>query len=135
MYNGSVKHTAGEQHVRFIKGEERQAMAKMIYKGPDKPSTVYQERKVDLPSGALASENRTGCGTQPTTITKIASEGRQLLQMDKNLFKSLPKIRLHLTGKESSRNFPPNLIEGLVYMWKMLRRYFIHRCNWNDDCQ
>ena len=116
VYNGSVKHTAGERHARFIKGEERQAMAKMFHKGPDKPSTVYQERKADLPSGALASGNRTGCGTQPTTIRKIASEGRQLSQMDKNVFKSLQKIRLHLTEKESSRDFPPNSIEGFVHM-------------------
>ena len=115
IYSGSVRHAAGERHARFIKGEERKAMPKSFHKGSDKPSAVYQEKKADLPTDALASGNRTGCGIQPT-IKKIASEGRQLSQMDKDMFKLLQKIRLHLTEKQSSCEFPPNSIEGFVHM-------------------
>ena len=92
-YSGSVKHAAGERHSRFIKGGERNELKKQFYKGPDNPSVVYQDRKADLSGKAMASGNRTGCGVQPTTMRKIASEGRQLSQMDKDITKSLEKIR------------------------------------------
>ena len=62
VYSGSVRHGAGERHARFIKGKERKTMAKSFHKDPDKPSAVYQEKKADLPTDALASGNRTGCG-------------------------------------------------------------------------
>ena len=127
-YSGSVKHAAGERHSRFIKGDERNELKKQFYKGPDKPSVVYQERKADLSGKAMASGNRTGCGVQPTTMRKIASEGRQLSQMDKDITKSLEKIRQTLIEKESSRECPPNHGHGgfvhticfhplIVHMW------------------
>ena len=116
LYNGSVKHAAGERHARFIKGDERRTMIEKFHKGHNKPSVVYQEKKASLPSDALASGNRTGCGTLPTTMRKIASEGRQISYMDKDMFKSLEKVRLNLVQKESSRELPPASTQGFVHM-------------------
>jgi hypothetical protein len=78
-------------------------LKKRFHKGPDKPSMVYQVKKAELPSDAMASGNRTGCGVQPTTMRKIASEGRQLSQMDRDITKSLDKIRQKLI-----KNLPAN---------------------------
>ncbi|CAB4035484.1 kDa in NOF-FB transposable element, partial [Paramuricea clavata] len=91
--NAFLKHAAGERQARFVKGDQRKAMIEKFHKGNDKPSMVYQEKKAGLPKDALASGNRTGCGTHPTTDRKIASEGRQLSQMDKDLFTSLHKVQ------------------------------------------
>ena len=56
----------------------------------------------------MASGNRTGCGNQPETMCKISSEGKQMLQMDKDLGNSLEMIRLKLKDKESSHAVPPS---------------------------
>jgi ubiquitin C-terminal hydrolase len=127
-YSGSVKHAAGERHSRFIKGDERNELQKKFHKGPEKPSLVYQAIKAELPGDAMASGNRTGCGVQTTTMRKIASEGRQLTQMDKDITKSLDKIRQKLYEKESARDYPPSPGHGgfvhticyhplIVHMW------------------
>ena len=127
-YDGFIKHAAGERHSRFIKGDERKELQKQFHKGPEKPSLVYQAKKAELPGDAMASGNRTGCGLQTTTMRKIASEGRQLLQMDKDITKSLEKIRQMLIEKESARDCPPNPGHGgfvhticyhplIVHMW------------------
>jgi hypothetical protein len=61
-------------------------------------------------------------------MRKIASEGRQLSQMDRDITKSLDKIRQKLIEKESSRERPPNPGHGgfvhtigyhplIVHMW------------------
>jgi hypothetical protein len=71
VYIESVKHAAGERQARFLKGDQiRKAMIEKFHKGNDKPSMVYQEKKAGLPKDALASGNRTGCSTHPTTINK-----------------------------------------------------------------
>ena len=49
VYNGSVKHAAGERQARFLKGDQRKAMIEKFHKGNDKPSMVYQEKKAGLP--------------------------------------------------------------------------------------
>ncbi len=127
-YSGSIKHAAGERHSRFIKGNERNELKKLFHKGPDKPSMVYQAKKAELSGDAMASGNRTDCGVQRTTMRKIASEGRQLSQMDNDMTKSLEKIRQKLIEKESSRECPPNPGHGgfvhticfhplIVHMW------------------
>ena len=45
---------------------------------------------------------------QPTTMRKIAIEGHQLSQIDKDITKSLDNIRQKLIEKESSCECPPN---------------------------
>jgi hypothetical protein len=99
IHSGSVKHATGERHSRFIKDDERNELKKQFHKGPDKPSMLYQVNKAELPSDAMASGNRTDCGVQPTTMWKIASEGCQLSQMDRDITKSLDKIRQKLIEK------------------------------------
>ncbi len=102
---------------------------------------VYQAKKAELSGDAMASGNRTGCGVQPTTMRKIASEGRQLSQMDDDMTKSLEKIRQKLIEKESSRECPPNVVVCLSSkkQTKMLSVVYqrlsgqIH--NMNKDCE
>ena len=84
-YQGSVKHANGDRHSRFIQNDDRKAMVDTFHKGPDKPSKVYQEIKENLSSNAKASGNRTGCGANTSTIRKVASEGIQKSQMDKDM--------------------------------------------------
>ena len=111
-YEGSVKHATGERQSRFIQNAERQALAAKFFKEKGcKPSKVYQELKENLTSDAKASGNRTGCGVQPTTIRKIASESRQNEYMSKDMVESLLAIRKLFIEKESSRNKPPSKIE------------------------
>ena len=94
--------------------------SKMNYRnsfiGPNQPLMVYQTRKAELPSEAMASGNRTGCGVQPTTMRKICSEGRQLSQMDEghqlsqmdeNLMKLLEKVRQKLIKEEAIQECLP----------------------------
>jgi hypothetical protein len=69
-----------------------------------KPSKVYQELKENLTSDAKASGNITGCGVQPTTIRKIASESRQNEYIAKDMVDSLLAIRKLFIEKEYSAN-------------------------------
>ena len=115
-YQGSVKHANGDRHSRFIQNDDRKAMVDTFHKGPDKPSKVYQEIKENLSSNAKASGNRTGCGVNTSTIRKVASEGIQKSQMDKDVCTSLNKVRNSLTEQESERELPPNVVEGFVHM-------------------
>ena len=59
--------------------------------------------------------NRTGCGVQPTTIRKIASESRQNEYISKDLVESLLAIRQLFIEKENSRNKPPSKIQGFIH--------------------
>ena len=91
FYEGSVKHLVGERQSRFIKSDIRNEMASTFHKGPDKPSKVYQEIKDNLSANTKASGNRTCCGNQPCRIKKIASEGQQQTQLEKDVMNSLKK--------------------------------------------
>ncbi|XP_028396774.1 uncharacterized protein LOC114520652 [Dendronephthya gigantea] len=115
-YKGAVKHATGERQSRFIRNEERQKLAKMFQEKPCKPSKVYQELKEKLTSNAKASGNRTGCGVQPTTMRKIASEGRQNDYIARDMVESLDAIRKLFIQEENSRNKPPAKIDGFIHM-------------------
>ena len=115
IYKGSVKHSAGERHSRFIKSDTQKDMASKFHKGADKPSKVYQELKDSLSVNAKVSGNRTGCGNQPSTMRKIASEGLQQTQLDKDVMNSLKKVMDELIKKEKERAMPPRAIEGFVH--------------------
>jgi hypothetical protein len=115
LYNGSVKHAAGERQSRFIQNEERKTMANKFHKGHDKPSKIYQELKDSLSTNSKASGNRTGCGNQPCTIRKIASEGRQQTQMDKDIVHSLIKVKDKLIKEDNDRAMPPKYVKGFVH--------------------
>lgn len=76
-------------------------------------------------------------------MRKICSEGRQLSQMDKDLVKSLEKVRQKLIEEEASRECPPDPVHGgfvhtisyrplIVHMWiEDQIRLWHHRCG--DD--
>ena len=114
-YTGQVKHATGERQSRFIQNSERATLAAKFKETRCKPSKVYQERKDHLTSDAKASGNRTGCGVQPTTIRKIASESRQNEYISKDLVESLLAIRQLFIEKENSRNKPPSKIQGFIH--------------------
>ena len=114
-YDGQVKHATGERQSRFIQNDERKALASKFKESGCKPSKVYQELKENLSSDAKASGNRTGCGVQPTTVRKIASESRQNEYISKDMVESLLMIRKLFIEKESSRNKPPSKIEGFIH--------------------
>ena len=123
LYNGSVKQAAGKRQSRFIQNEERNTMANKFHKGHDKPSKIYQELKDSLSTNSKASGNRTGCGNQPCTIRKIASEGRQQTQMDKDIVHSLIKVKDELIKEDNDRAMPPTYVKGglftlfLIFRW------------------
>ena len=102
--------------LRFNQNEERQNLAKMFHEKACKPSKVYQELKEKLTSNAKASGNRTGCGIQPTTLRKIASEGRQKDYIARDMVESLDAIRKLFTQEEDSQNKPPSKIQGFIHM-------------------
>ncbi|XP_046844891.1 uncharacterized protein LOC124438735 [Xenia sp. Carnegie-2017] len=115
-YTCSIKHTNCERKSRAIKGEKRAQFREEFCSGPLKPSVMYQKRKLDVFPDAMASGNTTGCGNKPETMRKIASEGKQLLQQDKDLSCSLEKIRRTLLGKETTREFPKSKAhDGFVH--------------------
>ena len=80
-----------------------------------KPSKVYQELKDSLTSNAKASGNRTGCGVQPTTVRKIASESHQSEYHSKDMVESLLIIRKLFIEKKRLQNKPPSKIEGFIH--------------------
>lgn len=130
FYEGSVKHSAGERQSRFIKSDIRKEMASKFHKGPDKPSKMYQEIKDTLSVNAKASGNRSGCGNQPCTIRKIASEGHQQTQLEKDVMNSLKKVMDELIKREGERVMPPKIITGFVHA---ISFYPLWVYMWNED--
>ena len=128
-YAGNVKHATGERQSRFIQNSERATLASRFKEKGCKPSKVYQELKDDLTSNAKASGNRTGCGVQPTTIRKIASESRQNEYISKDIVESLVAIRQLFIEKENSRNMPPSKIQGFI---QTISVYPLTVCMWTE---
>ena len=91
---------------------------------------MYQEIKDNLSANAKASGNRTGCGNQPCTIRKIASEGQQQTQIEKDVMNSLKKVMDELIKREGGRVMPPKIITGFVHA---ISSYPLWVYMWNED--
>ena len=81
----------------------------------EKPSLLDLKRKDSLTSNAKASGNRTGCGVQPTTVRKIASESRQNEYLSRDMVESLLIICKLFIEKKRLQNKPPSKIEGFIH--------------------
>ena len=141
-YNGSVKHAAGERHSCFIKENERNELQEQFHKGPNQPSMVYQTRKTELPSVAMASGNRTVVGFNQLLCEKSVVKAVNYHKWIKTS-KSLEKVRQKLIKEEASRECPPDPAHGgfvhsisyrplIVHMWiEDQLQLWHHRCG--DD--
>ena len=124
-----MKHAAGERHSRFIKGNERNELKNSFIKAQTNHRWYIKQRKLNcqVRQWLLVTE-------------QVVSGGRQLSQMDKDLVKSLEKVRQKLIKEEASRECPPDPAHGgfvhsisyrplIVHMWiEDQIRLWHHRC-------
>ena len=105
----TICHGKGERRARHIKGNCKQALIdELKYK---KPSTVRQQRLLQLSNEAFVSGKRDGVGVSPSVLHKISSESLHSEDLDPNVCIALMMLREKQISEDTNGMVLPGYIQ------------------------